>query len=269
MLRFISIGSGTSGNSYLLLTDSDSLMIDAGIDMDLLRLHCSNMGVDLSAIKRVLITHEHVDHVKCVGELSEECGALIYATEAVHAGINSNSRVGKKVEERQQVAIARDTTLQLGDFKVTPFLVPHDCCSEDCVGYIIEIEGAIFSIITDCGHITERIGEIIGESNYLVIESNHDKEMLLNGDYPDAWKEKILSGRGHLSNAQCAEALVSYATPELRHVWLCHLSEENNHPELARKTIEYELRRNGIIAGKDFRLDVLKRKQPMAFDLKD
>ena len=269
MLRFISIGSGTSGNSYLLLTDSDSLMIDAGIGMDLLKQHCGNLGFDISAISRVLITHEHVDHVKSVGELAEEYGVQIYATEAVHKGINSNSRVGKKVKEQQQIAIKRESTLQLGDFRVTPFLVPHDCSSEDCVGYMIEMDGVRFSIITDCGHITERIGEIIGESNYLVIESNHDKEMLLNGDYPDAWKEKILSGRGHLSNAQCAEALLNYATPELRHVWLCHLSEENNHPELARKTIEYELRRNGIIAGKDFLLDVLKRKQPMVFDLKN
>jgi len=268
MLKFISLGSGTSGNSYLLTSKSGNLMIDVGIDMELLKQHFENLPLNLSDIKSVLITHEHVDHVKSVGQLSTEYGIHIYATQAVHEGICSNYRVEQKVQEELRIPIKKNKQLQLGDFTITPFLVPHDCSSEDCVGYKIEAEGVIFSIITDCGHITEPIGKIISESNYLVIESNHDKEMLLNGDYPEQWKEKILSNKGHLSNAQCAEALVNYASPELRHVWLCHLSEENNHPELARKTIEYELRRSGIIAGKDFLLDVLKRKQPSeVFDL--
>ena len=108
----------------------------------------------------------------------------------------------------------------------------------------------------------------IQKANYLVLEANHDEEMLENGPYPAYLKERVKSDYGHLSNKACATALVENATPLLRHVWLCHLSEENNHPELARKTVEMILRSNGIIPGKDFELDVLKRKTPSEiFDL--
>ena len=94
------------------------------------------------------------------------------------------------------------------------------------------------------------------------IEANHDKEMLLNGPYPEHLKRRIVSGNGHLSNRACGETLAENATPALRHVWLCHLSEENNHPELARKTVESILRTVGIVPGVDFQLDVLGRKTP-------
>jgi len=99
-------------------------------------------------------------------------------------------------------------------------------------------------------------------ANYLVLEANHDEEMLAQGPYPAYLKARIRSGKGHLSNRQCADALVTYASPQLQHVWLCHLSEENNHPELARKTIETVLRGFGIVAGTDFKMDILNRLTP-------
>lgn len=262
MLRFISLGSGTSGNSYLLMTDSDNLMIDAGIEMPLLEQHFHSLPISLSSVKRILLTHEHVDHTKSAGEVSQKYDIPVYAISSVHEGINANQRIKDKIPTDKQIPIKKEEALQFGDFLITPFAVPHDCPSGDTVGYKIQFDNLTISIITDCGFITERIGEVISESNYLVIESNHDSEMLMSGDYPETWKEKIASEGGHLSNMQCAEALINHATPELRHVWLCHLSEENNHPELARKTIEGELRKYGIVVGTDFQLDVLKRKQP-------
>ena len=119
-----------------------------------------------------------------------------------------------------------------------------------------------FCIVTDVGEITEEIKGYIARANYLVIEANHDEEMLNNGPYPQHLKRRIMGTQGHLSNKKCGEALVENATDNLRQVWLCHLSEENNHPELARKTIEAILRGSGIVAGKDFKLEVLKRKTP-------
>lgn len=116
--------------------------------------------------------------------------------------------------------------------------------------------------MTDVGHLTEEMLGYIGEANYLVLEANHDVEMLLRGTYPQYLKERIMGQFGHLSNADCAKALAENATGNLRHVWLCHLSEENNHPELARKTVEQTLRSYGIVAGKDFQVDVLRRKMP-------
>ena len=116
--------------------------------------------------------------------------------------------------------------------------------------------------MTDVGHVTDEMKNVIGLANYLVLEANHDDEMLKNGPYPEHLKSRIKSKIGHLSNRECGVALAENATPNLKHVWLCHLSEENNHPELARKTIEQVLRGYGIIAGTDFKLDVLKRKVP-------
>ena len=102
----------------------------------------------------------------------------------------------------------------------------------------------------------------IAQTKYLVLEANHEEAMLASGPYPAYLKGRIRSSRGHLSNQQCADALAANATPELRHVWLCHLSEENNHPELAKKTIDQTLRTFGLITGVDFNVEVLKRKVP-------
>ena len=144
--------------------------------------------------------------------------------------------------------------------------MPHD--SSDNVGYMVEAQGTTFCIITDAGRVTEEMGQRIAEADYLVIEANHDSEMLMAGPYPQHLKVRITSGTGHLNNAACGEAIANNMTERLRHVWLCHLSEENSHPELARKTVEAVLRSYGIVAGKDLQLDVLKRTMPTGiFDL--
>jgi phosphoribosyl 1,2-cyclic phosphodiesterase len=148
----------------------------------------------------------------------------------------------------------------LGSFEITPFGVPHD--STDNVGYSIVVGGVTFCLMTDVGHITDEMKGYIGSANYLVIESNHDEDMVRQGPYPMYLKTRILGDTGHLSNNNCGLALAENATEKLKQVWLCHLSEENNHPELARKTVESVLRSYGIIVGKDFKLEVLKRRTP-------
>ena len=110
--------------------------------------------------------------------------------------------------------------------------------------------------------ITDEIRESISHANYLVIEANHDVEMVVQGPYPEFLKKRILSGSGHLSNKDCGNALAENMTEQLHRVWLCHLSEENNHPELARKTVETILRSYGIVPGKDIELEVLRRQMP-------
>ena len=260
MLRFISFGSGSSGNCYYLYTETDSLMIDVGVGLRSLKKHFHNYGLRLEDIHHVLVTHDHADHVKSVGSLSNDYHLPVYTTRKVHQGIERNYCVRKKISPDLARVIEKGEPFELGEFRVTPFGVPHD--STDNVGYQVECEGVCFCLITDVGHITEEMHDFIGRANYLVIEANHSVEMLQQGNYPQYLKERILGPNGHLSNGACAEALASYATDKLRHVWLCHLSEENNHPELARKTIEQILRGYGIVAGKDFILEVLKRKTP-------
>lgn len=257
MLRFISFGSGSSGNCYLLSTATDALLIDVGVGLRGLKKDCYEYGISLSQVHHVLITHDHADHIKSVGSFSHNYGVPVYATRAVHAGINRNYCVAQKVSPELSLFVEKDQSMEIGEFLVTPFDVPHD--SSDNVGYFIEAGGTNFCIITDAGRVTDSMKCYIQRACHLVIEANHDEEMVVNGPYPKFLKSRILSDMGHLSNQACGQAVAENMSDSLRHVWLCHLSEENNHPELARKTVESILRNHGVIPGVDVQLEVLKR----------
>lgn len=266
MLRFISVGSGSSGNCYYLQTANDALLIDAGVGIRTIKKHLHNYGLRLDSVKRILITHDHADHVKSVGVISTEYNIPVYAISEVHSGIFRNYCVPKKIPADNVRTIVKGEEIVLGDFRVTPFAVPHD--SSGNVGYRVVVDDVVFCLMTDVGHITEEMQQYIAEANYLVIEANYDEEMLKNGPYPQHLKLRIDGPTGHLSNVACGEAIANYATSGLKHVWLCHLSEENNHPVLALKTVEQTLRKYGIVAGKDFLVEDLKRKSPSElFDL--
>ena len=260
MLKFISFGSGSSGNCYYLYTEKEGLVIDIGVGLRTLKKQFRDFGLSLSSVHYVLITHDHADHIKSVGSISHECHLPIYATKNVHEGIERNFCVTRKLPSEMKRYVVAGESMQLGDFHVTPFYVPHDATEN--VGYQIVAEGVTFCIITDAGCITDEMRTFISRADYLVIEANHDIEMLRQGPYPQHLKERIQSKTGHLCNRECGVAIAENMKEGLKHVWLCHLSEENNHPELARKTVESVLREYGIIAGKDFILEVLKRKTP-------
>ena len=254
------MGSGSSGNCYYLKTEKCSILIDAGIPIRNTKRVLRQYGFSLEAVDAIFVTHDHADHIKAVGAMANDLEKPIYATEKVHIGINNNYCTTAKVLESSRRYLYKGEACQLGDLTITPFEVSHD--SSDCVGYKIQHEDLTFCLATDVGEITLPVAEAIGQANYLVLEANHDEEMLAQGPYPNYLKGRIRSSRGHLSNRQCADALVTYASPALRQVWLCHLSEENNHPELARKTVEAVLRSYGIIAGTDFGLEILNRQTP-------
>lgn len=264
MLRFISFGSGSSGNCYYLFTETDGLLIDTGIGIRTLKKQFKDYSLSLSKVKHILITHDHADHIKSVGNLSYDYQLPVYTTHEVHAGINKNYCVQRKINTELVKEISKNCTFTLGDFTITPFEVPHD--STDNVGYRIEYQDIVFCLLTDVGHVTERMTGEIADANYLVIEANYDEEMLKNGHYPQYLKDRIMSGEGHLSNRACGEALAAYSSDKLKQVWLCHLSEENNHPELARITIENYLRSREHV--RPVALEVLKRKTPTGiFDI--
>lgn len=260
MLKFISFGSGSSGNSYLLYTETCKIMIDAGLGVRYLKKGFKDRNINMNDIKYILLTHDHADHIKSVGSLSYTFNIPVYATSKVHEGVNRNYCVHRKIPNGNVKIIEKDEPIELDEFKITAFTVPHD--SRDNVGYKIQYRDITFCLITDAGYVTEDMKQAVCEANYLVLESNHDREMLQNGPYSDFLKQRIAGPGGHLNNNECAQLLVECSTPKLHHVWLCHLSDENNHPELARKTVETELRNVGIIPGKDFMLDILKRNIP-------
>ncbi len=260
MLKFMSFGSGSSGNCYYLSDDEDAILIDAGIGVRKVKHLMREYGLSSSKLRAIIVTHDHADHVKSAGIISTDFCLPVYATELVHEGIRHSYRYYKKIEPMYVKFVPKNEEFSIGTLRITAFELPHD--SAENVGYSIRTdhpEDGVFTIMTDIGTLTDKVYEYIGKSNYLVFESNYDEEMLANGTYPKMLQERIKGGHGHLSNHQSAEALANSFHEGLQNVWLCHLSEENNHPELARKTVEYHLRGYGIIAGKDFQLEVLKR----------
>jgi phosphoribosyl 1,2-cyclic phosphodiesterase len=267
MLKFISFGSGSSGNCYYLATTDDALLIDIGVGVRGLKKDCRDYGVSLSSVHHVLITHDHADHIKSVGSFSNDFKVPVYATEDVHQGINRNYCITQKIPLELRKVLEKGQTVAIGDFLVTPFGVPHD--SSDNVGYFIEAGGTNFCVITDAGCVTDEMKQYIGRARHLVIEANHDIEMVKDGPYPQFLKDRILSETGHMNNHNAGITVAENMSEQLQNVWLCHLSEENNHPELARKTVETVLRSYGIVTGVDLQLEVLKRTTPTGpFDLK-
>jgi len=265
MLKFISFNSGSCGNCYFLFTENDGLMIDVGISMRRLKQHFREYGLKLSQIKHVIVTHDHADHVKSVGNLSRDCDVNVYATRAVHGGIVQNRCVHRKIDWQYVKYINKGETFTLGEFEITSFDVPHD--SAENVGYQIKCQGQIFSVITDIGHVTDDIRRAVNHANYLVLESNHDVDKLLHeSGYPRFLIERIIDhNRGHLSNVECGKVLAENASMALKHVWLCHLSGNSNDTETARRTVEQILREHDIQPGEDFKLDVLERNVVSGF----
>ena len=261
MLDFISFGSGSSGNCYYLFTETDGLLIDIGVGIRSLRKSFHDYGLDFfSGFKNILITHDHADHIKSVGSLSKKLDIPVWTTAAVHGGIDKSYSVKCKLMKHNRKIIEKNVPFNVGEFHVTPFAVPHD--STDNVGYEISCQGVVFTILTDVGHVTEEIKALIRRTNYLVVEANYDSHMLANGPYPAHLQERIRCGTGHLSNTQCAQLLTENYTENLRHVWLCHLSHENNKPEIAHACVVDTMKSAGIEVGVKVDVEPLRRKLP-------
>lgn len=258
-VRFMSLASGSSGNCYYLGYGDSGILIDAGIGIRTIKKHLKEVHIPIDSIQAVLVTHDHADHIKAVGHLGEKCHIPIYTTTQIHEGINKNYCVTEKLHSSVRY-LEKEEPMQLGAFHITSFEVPHD--GTDNVGYCIEVDGKTFSFATDLGEITPLAAKYICKANYLILEANYDDEMLKMGPYPAYLKQRIAGKKGHLSNSDAAEFLAEHVTEHLQYIWLCHLSKDNNHPELAYKTVEWKLKNKGIIIGKDVQLLALKRNTP-------
>jgi phosphoribosyl 1,2-cyclic phosphodiesterase len=259
ILRFLSLASGSSGNCYYLGTDDYGILLDAGIGIRTIKKVLKEHQIGLEQIMAVFITHDHADHIKCVGGLGEKYGIPVYATSLVHAGIEQSRFVDEKLYVSRRI-IEKDQAVQIKDFKITAFDIPHD--ASDCVGYLVQFKQQKCVLATDIGHINDSVAQYIRIANHLIIEANYDREMLMNGNYPEFLKTRIMNGYGHLCNTETAEFLAANFDLHLKNIWLCHLSKENNHPELACKTVEMALGQYGIRIGADVNLIALKRTTP-------
>ena len=256
---FRCFASGSSGNCYYLGTLERGLLIDAGISARLIQKHLRSMGLDFENIMGVLVTHDHADHIRAVGTLGERVHLPIYATPLIHEGIDRNYGVREKLKTSRRY-FEKEQEWTLFDLTINTFTINHD--STECVGYVIDYNDQRFMIATDCGEPNEQMEAYIRTANHLVIEANHDEHMLLNGPYPTYLKERILSPRGHQSNVTCGELIARNYHEGLRNIWLCHLSLENNDPQVAYNTVADRLRDAGIVPGEDVYLKALERTTP-------
>lgn len=258
-VSFLSLASGSSGNCYYLGTPTYGILIDAGIGIRTIKKVLKDNSIDFDKIVAVLITHDHADHIKTVGCLGEKYHIPIYSTERVHDGIDRSRYVEETLYQSRRI-IQKEVPFQIKDFHIEAFEVSHD--SSDNVGYHILFGTSRFTIATDVGHISPTVQKYLSKANYLILESNYDEEMLHFGNYPEFLKLRVASPTGHLSNREAAEFLATHYNQDMKSVWLCHLSRENNHPELAYKTMNIRLSQEGIRVGKDLQLHVLKRTTP-------
>lgn len=258
-LSFLSLASGSSGNCYYLGTADFGILIDAGIGIRTIKKVLKERDLDFTKIVAILITHDHADHIKTVGCLGEKLCIPVYTTEKVHIGIEKSRYVEETLRASRRI-IEKEVPFMIRDFRITAFEVPHD--STDNVGYHIEYGEHKFTFATDVGHITETVSKYMCLANHLIIEANYDEEMLMFGTYPAFLKERVSSPTGHLSNREAADFLATHYDPKLKDIWLCHLSRDNNHPELAFKTIDIRLFEEGVRVGKDVSLIALKRTTP-------
>lgn len=255
----MSFASGSSGNCYYLGIGQQGILVDAGAATRTVRKHLRDAGIAMEDIRAVFITHDHADHIKGVVSLGERLHIPIYATARTHEGIGRSYCVKERLYTSART-LEKGVPVHVGDFCIEAFEVPHD--GTDNVGYCIEADGHTIVFMTDLARVPASAEPFVARANYLVLEANYDTEMLQNGPYPPYLKERIAGPRGHFSNTAAAEFLATHWHPGLHHVWLCHLSQENNHPDLVLKTFELRLKEAGIQVGQDLQLTPLKRTTP-------
>lgn len=238
-IRICSLASGSSGNCYVIWTNKTTLLVDAGISGRQIKERMSGLGLDLNDLSAVLITHEHSDHVKGLS-------ALVKFNTQIYASKKTLNEIDLEFEEELCRYIEEKDEFLIGDIKVQAFRTSHDAV--DPLGFYFTSEGKSICLVTDTGCLNDEITNFMAASDIIVLESNHDENILKMGSYPWFLKQRILSDKGHLSNETSALALAKIVASEnsekVRLVLLAHLSKENNFPEMAKATMENILKEN-------------------------
>lgn len=252
MTDFFSIISGSSGNCSYISNGSTKIIIDCGLSGKKLVEALNSMYIPITDIDAVLITHEHSDHTKGLGVISRKYHIPIYATKGTLLSLS----VGE-IDDTLKNCIEAGKNFSIGSVNIHPFSISHDAA--DPVGYSFYIDDGKYSVATDMGILTNEVFSEIKGSKSIILESNHDVEMLKFGSYPYPLKRRILSEYGHLSNETAARAAVELAKSGTKHIMLGHLSRENNRPEIAMLESFNALTDAGAQIGRDVSLSVADR----------
>lgn len=242
-IRFISFGSGSSGNCAYIGDSSCGILIDAGVDNKRLLEELSRNGLSINNIKGILLTHDHSDHVRYVYAIVRKYTHIgIYCTPKTLNGLLRRHSISRRIKDYHK-PLYKEFPFKIGDFEITAFDVSHD--GTDNCGYFITHGSHKFAVATDLGCITDRVDHYMRQAQYIMIESNYDRYMLDHGPYPLYLRARIAAERGHLDNTVTANFLKQIFSPALRYVFLCHLSHDNNTPEIALQTVRTALTEAG------------------------
>jgi len=253
IVKFCVLASGSSGNAALLATENTRILVDAGLSMRELRKRLASIGESLEAIDAILITHEHSDHVSGLPVLARQKGirAVIYMTRLAAPAIDWGATPPARLEPFQAGA-----SLRIGDIEVQSFSIPHDAI--DPVGFCFEAQGVRVGVATDLGYVPESIKFHLRRTNVLLLEANHDLDMLKVGPYPWSVKQRVMSRVGHLSNLHVSDYLMEDLASCTANLILGHLSEQNNHPAIVQLVAAEALQRRGL----ETRLSIASQTSP-------
>lgn len=255
--NFCSFSSGSSGNCYLIRTNSTALLVDVGISGKKILAGLNATETPEEQVKGVLVTHEHIDHVKSLRVISKKLPEA-----KTYANVGTWTQIEEKVPEEQRKVFITGESFSIGDIRVKPFKISHDAVEP--VGFSFFSEGKQISIVTDTGYITEEIFDEMKQADILALEANHDENMLKVGRYPWNVKQRILGKTGHLSNVaagNCLCRLLDECCSKPRRVLLAHLSRENNFPEMAYQTIKNVLEESEYYLGKQLQINTMMKDE--------
>ncbi|MCU6763482.1 putative hydrolase [uncultured Roseburia sp.] len=258
-MELCSIASGSSGNCIYAGTDQSHILVDAGISGKRIEAGLNEIGLKTEEIQGILVTHEHVDHIKSLGVLARKYGIPIYATAGTIQWITERQAIGK-VDESLFHPVVPEQDFKIGDLTVCPLRTSHDAAEP--VAYMMKNQGKSMAVLTDLGKYDDYLVDKLQGLDVLLLEANHDVHMLEVGGYPYYLKKRILGDRGHLSNELSGQLLGRLLHDKFQKVVLGHLSKENNYPQLAYEAVRLEITMgDSPYKGSDFPIQVAKRDQ--------
>ena len=243
-MRMMPIASGSSGNCIYLGTEDTHVLFDAGISRKRIEEGLNTAGLSLKDIDAIFVTHEHIDHTKGLGVISRKDGIPIYSTSGIFNKINA------------------DEDISIGDVTVHPFRISHDANEPVAYTFTQKCADGIkkASVVTDLGYFDDYVVDNLTESDIMLVEANHDINMLQVGPYPFYLKKRILGNKGHLSNETSGQLVNSLLHDKLKKIYLGHLSKENNYDKLAYETVKLEIdMSDNSFKSSDFDIEVAKR----------
>jgi phosphoribosyl 1,2-cyclic phosphodiesterase len=257
MIEICMLASGSSGNAVYVATENTRILIDAGLSGRRIASALGQIGVDPASLDALLISHDHNDHICGAGVMARRYGLPVLATE-----LTWRAAMGKlgPLPPHSQRTMPRQGRFSHNDLVIDTFPLPHDAA--DPVGFLFHSGGRTVALVTDLGCVTENILQRLSSADCLILEANHDEDMVINGTYPWPLKKRILGNKGHLSNNTAAKVLAGVLGPATRNVVLAHLSEQNNLPKLAFDTVCSQLEYAGRRPGKDVSVHVAERYSP-------